>query len=162
MSNNSELPTSFSGTDSPIQTSGKVQCGAWPQDVGNYYNQELLDGTPSECRVYIIGTGVQRISNSLQQCELSVSISAGTVQLNASVSDALNGQQQVPTGSVIWKSDNSMIASVSNGLVTLHTKGQAVIRARYSRSVIPSMPNNTPSSTEAQCIYAECLITIGV
>ncbi len=161
MCTNSEVPTSFSGVDSPVISSGVIQCGDWQLQSSNF-NIECIDGVPSECRVIITGAGVQKISNSKQQCALSVSIQSGTVQLNAEVSDALNRQQQSATLPVSWVSDNSMIATVNeSGLVTLIRKGQAVISARYSRGVNPDSPTTAPSATEATCVYAECLLTIG-
>jgi hypothetical protein len=159
--NNPAVPTSFSNTDSPVITSGRIQTGNWQEPVGSF-DLELIDGVASECRIFITGIGVKRISNSLQQCSLAVSLTAGTAQLHAEVSDALNGQQQSATLPIIWSSDNVMIATVDQtGKVTLVRKGQAVISARYSRGVNPTSSTTTPSTTEAQCVYADCLVSIG-
>jgi hypothetical protein len=153
------VPTSCSGVDSPVISSGKVSCGIWTQPVGSF-NLELIDGVPAENLVVIAGPGVVPISSSKQQCGLSISIGAGTVQLSATVTDSTNAQSQSPEQSVSWSSDNIMIATVnSSGLVTLLRKGQAVIKCTYSRAVVRATPTTTPSGTEG--VYAECLVTIG-
>jgi len=159
------VPTSFSSTDSPIQTSGTVQCGAWNAGamLGTYgILVECIEGVPSECRCFISGPNVQRISGSLQQSSLFVSITAGTVQLTANVSDALNGQRSAPSNPVQWKSSNEFVATVdSTGLVTLVGKGQCEIELRYSRGVVRQTATTTPSPTEAQAVYATLVLQVG-
>jgi hypothetical protein len=123
---------------------------------------EMIDGVPSECRCFITGPNVQRLSGSLQQSSLFASITAGTVQLTANVSDAQNGQQSAPSHPVQWKSSNEFVATVSqSGLVTLQAKGQCEIELRYSRGVVRETPTTTPSPTEAQAVYATLVLTVG-
>ena len=143
------LPGSFNGTPSPVISSGTVSCGAW---------QEIPNGNP------VIPPGlVPELVEGVpaQNSPVNISISAGTVQLTATVQDSQQGQNQSPTLPVTWTSDNSYVATVSSsGVVSLVNKGQAVISLRYSRGVIRTTPTTTPSFTEAQCVYAELILQI--
>jgi len=145
------LPTSFSGVDSPVISSGTVQCGAWQQPVSLFPQmlQENIDGVASQCRVFITGTNVVQSSGSKQQSSLAISLTVGSVQLSASVSDAQNAQTQNPEVPVVWKSSNSHVCTVnSTGLCSLISKGQCEIDVQYPRSVIRTTPTATPSGVE--------------
>jgi hypothetical protein len=160
------LPGSFNGTPSPVISSGTVSCGAW-QEIPNGNPvippglvPELVEGVPAQNSPVIGGPNVRQVG-SPQQSALNISISAGTVQLTATVQDSQQGQNQSPTLPVTWTSDNSYVATVSSsGLVSFFHKGQAVISLRYSRGVIRTTPTTTPSFTEAQCVYAELILQI--
>jgi hypothetical protein len=148
----------FSGTDSPVITSGKVQCGGFIAS-GKYEN---LEGVPSQCRCFITGPNVRRVGAS-NQSALAVSVQAGTVQLTGNVSDAQNNNTNPATGSFKWISTNSSVATVNqSGLVTLLRKGQVTIELRYSRQANSSWAGATPSPTESTAAYATCDIQIGV
>lgn len=118
-------------------------------------------GLNTPCRIWLSGTGVTVI---VQGAEYSVSLSlsgTNTVALTATLKDVAGTTVTSNNGnSVIWKSYNTNVATVSAGTVTAVAAGQAIIEAQF-----PTFDNTegTDSNTgdPKDMVYVQIIVQVG-
>lgn len=121
-------------------------------------------GLTVAAQIALSGTGVTHTTpgnTSVRQYAVNLSLSGtNTVALTATVQDVA-GTTVVPSNSIIWKSYETGVATVSAGTVTGVTKGQAIIEAQ-----LPTFDNTEGTGAQTgdptDMIYVQILVTVGV
>ena len=129
----------FTNVDSPIQTSGTIQCGGWATPArydGNagQFTQEITEGVPSASFVIVSGQDSRlRQVGTRQQLALIISLSgdAAGYTLTPSLTDAQGGST-TPVGSYFTGiSRQRFVCTLSNGKIVPVGVGQCEVEVMW-------------------------------
>jgi len=157
----------FSGTDSPVISSGTVQCGGWAANpVGNLnprYVQEYLDGVPAASFVTISSTDPRLTQvGTKQQYAMTISLSAdsGGVTVAGGLTDA-QGNASTPVGSYfVYGSTQKFVCTVNgSGVITPTGKGGCEVTVRWPVAQVNSSFTNA-TSNPTNFIEARIALTV--
>lgn len=144
----------FSGTDSPVITSGKVQCGSFTVPAGTAWWNPLpvsnLDGVPAASFVSISSTDPRlKQVGTKQQYAMTISLSAdhAGVTIAGGLTDA-QGNASTPVGPYfVYGPTQKFVCTVNgSGVITPTGRGGCEVTVRWPVAQVNSSFTNATSN----------------